>query len=169
MKEEDELTEHKRQMLRFMQAKKKKLQKKIKLPPPPSSSDDLEEKPKQKEPRTIDEMGKWELDKEIIRRRIKQLDTRTLAFQMDIARVRDALIERALVEKQLAYFVIAIRQKVLAIPNGYARQLLHKEDIKEVHSILKKMAFQMLLELKDLPNKVTNDNWLEELAEEEEQ
>lgn len=131
---------------------------KRKLPPPPQEENG--DKP-------IEKLTKFELDKLYVRKKIEQTEVRTMAFQMDLARIRETLIEKALVEKQLAYLLIAWRQQVLAIPTSYARRLLHKEDIKEVHKILREMCYQLLNAIKDLPTKAVDPHWMETLEEEE--
>jgi hypothetical protein len=111
-------------------------------------------------------MTKYELDKEYRRKQIRQTEVRTMANEMDLARIRGDLLERKLVEKQLAFFLVAIRQKLLIFPTTLASKLLHKEDKKEVHAILQQAIFVLLTELKDLPNKVIDPNWLQNLEDE---
>jgi phage terminase Nu1 subunit (DNA packaging protein) len=171
MKPNDDLNKHKEKMLAFMLKKKGK---KIKLPPPPS--DDTEEKvkalpppPSKAEKLTVEEMTKYELDKELTRKRIRQTEVRTMAFEMDLARIREELIEKELVLKQLSFLVVAMRQQILTIPSTYARKLLHKSELKEVHAILKQMSHHLLNELRNVPQKAVDPNWLETLDEEDEQ
>jgi hypothetical protein len=58
-----------------------------------------------------------------------------------------------------------MRQKILNLPQTYARRLAGK-DVREVSEVLKGAAHPILNEIKDLPNKVTDPNWLESLEEE---
>lgn len=109
---------------------------------------------------------KYELDKIFLSRRIEQSEVRTMAFRLDLARIRGDVIEKKLVEKQLAYMLIAMRQQILAIPTSYARKLLHKDDIKEIYKILEEMCHRILLDIKDLPRKAIDPNWLDQLEEE---
>lgn len=110
----------------------------------------------------------YELKKELDRKRILNVDRRTTAVELDLARVREDLIEKELVIKMLSFLVVSVRQKFLAFPTTYARRLLRKDDIKEIHAILQKGVFEVLDELKDLPYKVTDPAWMEKIAEEEE-
>jgi hypothetical protein len=149
-------------MLDYIQRKKKIVNKNLpktfpkpKVLPPPSPNDN-----------PLDGMDKWDLDKEFVKRRIRQTEVRTMAFEMDLARIRESLIEKELVIKQLSFLLVAMRQKILAIPSTYARKLLHKEDMREVNAILQQLAFELAKELQHLPQKAVDANWLEKLEEE---
>ena len=108
---------------------------------------------------------KWELDKLFISRKIEQTEVRTMAFRLDLARIRGDVIDKKIVEKQLAYILIAMRQQILAIPTSYARKLVHRDDVKEVYKILEEMCHRILLDIKDLPKKAIDPSWLDELEE----
>jgi hypothetical protein len=108
---------------------------------------------------------KLELDKLFISRKIEQTEVRTMAFRLDLARIRGDVIDKKVVEKQLAYILIAMRQQILAIPTSYARKLLHKDDVKEVYKILEEMCHRILLDIKDLPKKAVDPSWLDELED----
>jgi hypothetical protein len=137
------------------------LKKKVrrKLPPPPP--DDEPGKPFD-----INKANKFELDKEHVRKRIRSTEVRTMNYEMDLGRIREELIEKRLVEKQLAFLLIAMRQKVLALPNSYARKILHLETMQDAMKILQEMSHRILNEIADLPRKVVDPNWLETLEEE---
>jgi hypothetical protein len=156
---EDEEERHMRKMLEYIKSRKRKTSsspaKQIVPPSPPPNGKT-----------SIEEMNKWELDKELVRKRIRQTEVRTMAFEMDLARIREDLVEKELVVKQLTFLLISMRQKVLAIPSTYARKLLHLNELREAHAILQEMSFVLLKELKDLPQKVTDPNWLDKLDEE---
>lgn len=132
--------------------------KRKKLPPLP---------PEEKEGKVNGEklLPKWELDKLFLSRKIEQTEVRTMAFRLDLARIRGDVIEKKLVEKQLAYMLIAMRQQILAIPTSYARKFLHKDDIKDIYKILEEMCHRILLDIKDLPKKAIDPAWLDELEE----
>lgn len=138
-------------MLRSIEEKLRKIKK---LPPLPPEKVNGERLP-----------PKWELDKQFLIRKMEQTEVRTMAFRLDLARIRGDVIEVKLVEKQLAYMLIAMRQQVLAIPTSYARKFLHKDDIKEIYKILEEMCHRILLDIKDLPKKAIDPNWLDELEE----
>jgi len=149
-------------MLKHLTKKKKTLEMaNLDIPPLPP---DHHVVPK---PFDLDTAPKHELDKEYVRKRIKRTEALTISVELELARARGELIERDLAVKQLQYLMVSTRQKLLAIPTSLARQLLHKTDVREVHSILQVAIFEVLNELKDLPLKVTNPHWLEELDEEE--
>jgi len=113
------------------------------------------------------DMQKWELDKELVRQRILQTSARTKGYHMDLARVREKLIQKDLVIKQLQYLMIGFRQQILTIPMTYARKLQRKEDLKEIHRILTQITHQLLNELAEIPLKAVDPNWLVRLEEEE--
>jgi hypothetical protein len=150
----DELTEHKKVMLKHANKLKR-----IKIPPLPKDDE--------KKPFELAVAPKYELDKELTRKKIEATSMRTMAYAMDIARTREELIEKKLVEKQLAFLLIALRQKIMSIPSSYARKLIHIEDIKDVHRILQEMVYRLLDEIKNLPIQVTDPNWLANMEEEE--
>jgi hypothetical protein len=150
----DKLREHKKRMLAFATKKRK-----FKLPKPPPSETEANGE--------LHLLPKYELDKVFVRKKIRQTEVRTMAFEMDLARVRGNLIERDLVTKQAAFLLVAMRQKLLAIPSSYARKFLNITDIKQAHALLQTMAYQILNEVKNLPKQVVDPNWLEQLEEED--
>jgi phage terminase Nu1 subunit (DNA packaging protein) len=151
----EDLTDHKKRMLEHLTNKKKKRR----IPPLPVDKED--------KVFTLELAPRYELDKELIRKRIEATSMRTMAYAMDIARTREELIEKKLVEKQLAFLLVALRQKITSIPTSYARKLIHIEDIKDVHRILQEMVFRLLDDIKNLPIQVTDPNWLANMEEEE--
>lgn len=154
---ENEEIEHKQRMLAHLKRRQRLLALKLpKAPPAEKENGDFD----------IAKAPKFELDKEFIRKKIQHTETRTTAVQLDLARIREDLIEKELVVKQLSFLIIAMRQKILAIPITYARKFMHKSDLKEIHSILNGMSYELLNELKDLPLKVTDPNWIDKLEEE---
>ena len=87
--------------------------------------------------------------------------------EMLLARARNELIEKRLVERQATYLFIAMRQKILNLPTTYARRLVGLTDVHEISGILKGAAHLILNEIKDLPSKVTDPRWLESLEDAE--
>lgn len=83
---------------------------------------------------------------------------------MNLAERRDELIEKRLVEQQAAYLLVALRQRILAIPS-HARKFIGLKDAAQASRVLKEMAVSVLNEIKDLPAKVTNPHWLDEIEE----
>ena len=82
---------------------------------------------------------------------------------MAIAERREQLIEKRLVERQAAYLLVALRQAILNVPQTWCCRLMGLNDAAQVSRILREMAFSILGEIKDLPAKVTNPRWLEEI------
>jgi hypothetical protein len=160
---EEEIT-HQEKMLAFAKKVKRKA---FKLPPPPLDDDDEEGVKTILKVFNIETAPRHELDKEFVRKKIEATNMRTMAYAMDIARIREELIEKKLVEKQLAFLLVALRQKIMAIPSTYARKFLHKDDLKEIHNILQTMSIHLLNDIKSLPMQVTDPNWLATLEEEE--
>ena len=87
--------------------------------------------------------------------------------QMLLAERRGQLIEKRLVERQAAFLLLSLRQRILAVPDRLARQLVNIADVNNVRTILKQAMLTLLTELADLPSKVTNPRWLDEVAAEE--
>lgn len=108
---------------------------------------------------------KYDLDKLFIISKTEQTEVRTMAFRLDLARIRGDVIERKLVEKQLSYMLTAMRQQITSIPTSYARRFLHKDDIKEVYKILEEMCHRILNEIKDLPKKAVDPSWMDNLED----
>jgi hypothetical protein len=94
-------------------------------------------------------------------------NTRALRMrnEMLLAKARNELITKELVLKQAAYLLIAMRQKLLGVPQTYSRRLLNISDQREMAARLKEMALSVLNEVKDLPSRVTDPNWLSKLEE----
>jgi hypothetical protein len=101
------------------------------------------------------------------RERVKQVATRRKADELLLAKARDDVIEKRLVEKQAAYLLVALRQKILTIPQAYSRRILGLTDVNQASRLLKEMALSVLNEIKDLPQKVVDPRWLEDLDKEE--
>ncbi len=105
-----------------------------------------------------------ELSREYLEIRNQQMRTKNLAAEMQLAERRGELIEKRLVESQAAYLLVALRQRILAIPL-HARKFIGLKDAAEASRVLREMAVSVLNELKDFPARVTNPNWLDELEE----
>jgi hypothetical protein len=86
------------------------------------------------------------------------------AAEIELARTRDELIEKALVARQLAYFLIPFRQAVAAIPSKLRRALGERFDHEMVQTA-RRIAHETLETLSRLPEAVEPD-WQEQLEEE---
>jgi hypothetical protein len=56
---------------------------------------------------------------------------------------------------------------ILNVPQTWCRRLLGLNDTGQVQRILREMTLSLLGELKDLPAKVTNTDWLDEIVEQD--
>ena len=90
------------------------------------------------------------------------MNTKALTAEMVLAERRGELIEKRLVERQAAYLLVALRQAILNIPQTWCRRLMGLNDAAQTSRILREMAISILGEIKDLPAKVTNPDWLDE-------
>jgi hypothetical protein len=107
------------------------------------------------------------LSEEYLTVRNRQMNTKALTAEMILAQRRGELIEKSLVTKQAAFLLLSLRQRILAVPDRLARQLVNIADVNNVRTILKQAMLALLTELADLPSKVTNPRWLDEVAAEE--
>ena len=105
------------------------------------------------------------LSEEYLTVRNQQMRTKNLTAEMQLAERRGELIEKKLVEQQAAYLLVALRQAILNVPQTWCRRLLGSNDAAQVSRILREMAISLLGEINDLPAKVTNPDWLEEIEE----
>jgi hypothetical protein len=103
------------------------------------------------------------LSEEYLRHRNDQMRTKNLAAQMLLAERRGELIEKRLVERQAAFLLLSLRQRILAVPDQICRRILNLSDPAQARSILREAMISLLSELKDLPQAVTDPNWLKKL------
>jgi hypothetical protein len=103
------------------------------------------------------------LSREYLALRNRQMAAKAFLAEVSAAVRRNELIEKRLVTAQATYLLVAMRQKILNLPQTYARRLVGLQDVREVGEILKGAAHSMLNEIKDLPSKVTDPNWLDTL------
>lgn len=104
---------------------------------------------------------------ELTKMRTRLTETRAMSAEMLLAKAREELVERRLVEKQTAYLLVSLRQRILTVPSAYARRILNLGDLRQAKGILTEAMLSLLHELQDLPAKVTNPHWLQELESEE--
>jgi hypothetical protein len=105
------------------------------------------------------------LSKEYLEVRNVQMRAKAFMAETTAAARRDELIEKRLVEQQAAYLLVAMRQKILNIPQAWARRMLGLTDAAQASRVLKELAISLLNDLKDLPAKVTDPHWLEKVEE----
>ena len=76
-------------------------------------------------------------------------------------RDRDQLVQRELVEHQLAYLMIPLRQKILAILPKIGNHFGHsKVPVREVVDYVRAPVHEALTEVSNLPLTVSDPNWL---------
>jgi hypothetical protein len=101
------------------------------------------------------------LSEEYLRVRNEQMRLKKLTAEMQLAERRGELIEKRLVEAQAAYLVVAMRQKILTLPQ-HARKFLGLTDA-QASKILRELVISILNEIAHLPEQVTDPNWLQAL------
>ena len=99
--------------------------------------------------------------------RTRAMRIKRMQSEMILGKARNELIAKDLVEKQAADLLVAMRQRVLQLPQTYARRILNVSDVEKARKILTTAAHQLLAELQDLPKKMTDPNFLRRLEEEE--
>ena len=107
------------------------------------------------------------LSREYLEIRNRQMRAKALTAEMEGAARRGELIERKLVEFQASYLLLAMRARMLAVPQAYAGRLVGLADPHEASQVLRQAMIECLDELKDLPARVTDKSWLERVAEEQ--
>ena len=95
----------------------------------------------------------------------QQMRAKAFLAELLAAKARGELIEKSLVERQATYLFIAMRQKILNLPQTYARRLVGLNDVREVMKVLEGAAISILNEIKDLPKPVTDPNGLKSLED----
>jgi hypothetical protein len=81
--------------------------------------------------------------------------TKRLEREMEIAVRRGELIEKAVVERQAAFLLVAMRQRCMSAPSAWSRRLLNISDPRIMVEKLREMLTSMLEEIADLPERVT--------------
>jgi hypothetical protein len=81
--------------------------------------------------------------------------TKRLEREMEIAVRRGELIEKAVVGRQAAFLLVAMRQRCMSAPSAWSRRLLGINDARVMTEKLRDMMTSVLEEIADLPQKVT--------------
>ena len=95
-----------------------------------------------------------------------QMRAKRLAAEIELALVRGRLIEKRLVEQQLEYLLVSIRQKLVAIPGKLYSRLGEERFPRETAQECEKFIHEILNELSKLPECAEPD-WLEQLEGED--
>ena len=102
-----------------------------------------------------------ELGEEYLRKRNKLLDLKYKREAILLARDRDQLVQRELVEHQLAYLMIPLRQKILAISSKIGNHFGDRRvPVREVVDYVRALVHEALTEVSNLPLTVSDPNWL---------
>jgi hypothetical protein len=110
--------------------------------------------------RQSDEVAK--LSKRYLQVRNHAIDLKSQAAELELAVRRGQLISKDLVVKQASFLMIALRQRLLNLPVH-----AHKLDVDQMRKALREIAISTLKELKDLPQAVTDSNWLKTLEQDD--
>ena len=86
--------------------------------------------------------------------------------QNELAKARDEVILKPLVEAQATFVAVTLRQMILAFPLKAARKMVGLPDEKAAKRILDKVAHDLCKELASFPAKITDPDWLEKTARE---
>jgi hypothetical protein len=105
------------------------------------------------------------LSREYLEIRNRQIRAKAFMAETVAAERRSELIAKSLVETQAAYLMVALRQTILNLPQTYARRMVGLKDAAQAAKMLREMAISVLNEIKDLPSKVVDGNWLEKVEE----
>jgi hypothetical protein len=91
-----------------------------------------------------------------------QMRAKRLKAEMELAHARGLLIEKTLVERQLGYLLIGMRQKLLALP-GNPRTKIGGAFTHEMLVCVKELVHDALTEISRQPESVDPDwtEWLE--------
>ena len=106
------------------------------------------------------------LSREYLEIRNTQLRAKAFLAEMAAAVRRGELIEERLVTAQAQYLFVAMRRKILNLPQTYSRRLV---GYREIAQVLHEAAHSILNEIRDLPGKVADPRWLESLDEKAEE
>jgi hypothetical protein len=107
------------------------------------------------------------LDEDWVLERTKHVITRRKQDEMLLTQARQELVLKTLVEKQATHLLAAMEQAIRKMPQSYAERILKLTDVNQAHAILKELSIALLNELRDLPQKVVDPDWLREVEKEE--
>ena len=93
-----------------------------------------------------------------------RLDLKFKREAINLALDRDQLVEKRLVDRQLTYLMVSMRQKLLAIPTKLYARLGKEHFPREAAQECEKFFHEILNELSKLPE-CAEPNWLERLEE----
>ncbi len=83
-----------------------------------------------------------------------------LRLEMQLAVERGELVRKDLVLQQAAFLLVAMRQRAMSAPSAWSRRLLGINDARVMTERLRDMMASVLEDLSNLPERVTNPNWV---------
>ena len=118
------------------------------------------------EPTSKEEIAK--LSEEYLRARNSQMASKAAVAEMELARRRGELISKEWAFASLSYLLVCLRREVLSVPGAWAPRLAGLT-VEEVTARLREMTHAWLTAVANLPERVTDPDWLKTVATEEEQ
>jgi hypothetical protein len=98
---------------------------------------------------------------ELTQERIESTRANRRKRELEIAEKKRLLIPRALAVKQLSYRLLALRQRLLALPASLAGEVAEcKGDTHAITNVLDNAIRDALRELADAPQRVSDPDWL---------
>ena len=85
--------------------------------------------------------------------------------ELRIARAKQEVIPRSLALRQATFLVISLRQRLLAIAEQHARELVEIADEREMTERLDAIVRDALSEIAELPKRVSDPDWMQKLDE----
>lgn len=101
-----------------------------------------------------------------LRERNAQMKAKRLKAEMELAEARGRLIGKRLVEKQLAYMLVGMRQQVLSIPEKMRMKFGPERFNHEMAEAARLIVAEVLTSISQLPE-AADPGWLEKLDEDE--
>jgi hypothetical protein len=82
-------------------------------------------------------------------------------IEVSLAQKRGELISKSLATKQAAFLLISMRDALLRLPQQISRDIAScGGDISKIEMVLSKAVRAALTELKDLPSRVADKDWM---------
>jgi hypothetical protein len=108
-----------------------------------------------------------ELSTQYLRERNAAMRAKRRKAEMELAHARNQLVEKRLVERQIAYLLIGMRQKMLLLPGKLRMKFGEERFPHDMLEAAKGMVNEALTQLSRVPEAAEAD-WLERLEDEEE-
>jgi hypothetical protein len=118
-------------------------------------------------PATPDALDLQQLSSQYLRERNAQMKAKRLVAEMELAFKRNQLIEKSLVERQLAWLLVSMRQSLLSLPVKIANHFGNRDvSIRDIVPYVERAVHETLKDLARLPDSA-EPRWLEKLEDEE--